>query len=501
MAFQILGSDKIIKLNDFLCLGQVQNVDWNPNLQTEEVFELGRDTRIAASQELETTGSFEILSIGGTAGVLSRMLVRRDPVTKAFEGYKYKEELDSGTATSGTTTTLTDTGATWTINAFTGYYVYITAGSASGESRRISSNTATQLTVAPAFTVAIDATSVYSISGGPNAYTITQADLTEAVFDLIMNEKSDQVNFDRSVVLPRMFLTSIAGRAEAGGNASETFNFTGDWVSVAPTPYHDVRSIPATWTSSTTATLVDTAVASTTHALAYFYIDERRLTDDNTQTIYATLGAAGLITVTGMTIPATARLQAIVWDNTTPTTTFPTVTERQTPEFFVRGYMASLFIAPTDSGNPVADEQWLRVQSIDWNIDLRVEALSQIAYSDTGTSVYCRVPTLPFSITANVSAYESDWRDWQQMFDPAVKPFGATGTDWAGETYDFAPVSFQEDFAIVVRYYTKAGVLMQDWIFGDMKPETLGARVSAGGRAEITWSFRGTACQVRGYNL
>jgi hypothetical protein len=309
------------------------------------------------------------------------------------------------------------------------------------------------------------------------------------------------VNFDRSVWLPRQFLSTIAIRAEAGGNANETYNFAGDWVSVAPAPYHDIRSCPGTKTGANEVTLTDTTVASTTHALAYLYLDERRLTTDNTQAIYATLGAAGVITVTGLTVPDTARIHAGVWDNTTPTSTFPQVSERQTPEFFVRGYMASLFIAPNDPNAPVADEQWLRVQSIDANIDMRLEQLRQIAYSDTGTSVYCRVPTLPFTITANVSAYESDWLDWKRMFDPAVKPFADTGTDFYGETLDFAPASFLADFAIVIRYYTKAGTLMQDWVFGDMAPESLGSRVTAGGRAEITWSFRGTACQVRGYNL
>lgn len=72
-------------------------------------------------------------------------------------------QLDSGTATSGTTTTMTKTGAGWTVNAFAGKVVTITAGTGSGQQAVITSNTATALTF-PAMGVAPDATSVYRIN-------------------------------------------------------------------------------------------------------------------------------------------------------------------------------------------------------------------------------------------------------------------------------------------------------------------------------------------------
>lgn len=510
MAFQILASDKIIKLNDFPLLGQVQNVNWDPTLNTEEIYELGRDTRIAAAQELETTGSFEILSIGGTAGILARMIVRRS--AGAFTGYMFRESLSApgtpgaaGSATAGDTTTVTNTGVTWTSGAWVGYYVTMLDGTASniGLARKITANTTTSLTVSPAFTSAVTSGDDYKIHGGPNRYTITQSDLKECLFDLVINEKSDQQTFDRSSVLPRCYPTTLSGRADAGGNASETINFSGDFVAVAPAPYHDVRCIPATRTDNDTVTLVlnpgDTTVASTTHGLAFLYVDAQRL--KTTGTYAATLGNGVVDIAGGYIIPATAVSRAIVWDNTTPTTSFPAVIERQTPEFYVRGYMASIFISPADPNNPTAAAQWLRAQTIDWNIDLRVEALRQIAYNDAGTSVYARVPTFPFTITANVSTFESDWTEWKAMFDTSVKPFANTGTNFYGETYDFSPISFKDSFYIVVDYYTKAGVLMQRLKFADMKPDSMGTRVNVGGRAEVTWSFRGTAVSWDGYNL
>lgn len=69
------------------------------------------------------------------------------------------------TATSATSTTITLTAAGWTVNAFAEAYVEITGGVGVGQVRRIVSNTATVLTVSPAFVTTPDATSVCRISG------------------------------------------------------------------------------------------------------------------------------------------------------------------------------------------------------------------------------------------------------------------------------------------------------------------------------------------------
>jgi hypothetical protein len=76
----------------------------------------------------------------------------------------------SGTATSGTTSSVADTGATWTasewisdVNLVGGYAVWIYAGTNSGQVRTITANTSTALTVSPVFPAAIDNTSKYRI--------------------------------------------------------------------------------------------------------------------------------------------------------------------------------------------------------------------------------------------------------------------------------------------------------------------------------------------------
>lgn len=80
-----------------------------------------------------------------------------------YTGTVYWSIEDSGTATGGDTTTVTDSGATWTANEYIGYVVWIYEGTDAGEYREITDNTTTSLTVSPAFSSVIDTTSKYRI--------------------------------------------------------------------------------------------------------------------------------------------------------------------------------------------------------------------------------------------------------------------------------------------------------------------------------------------------
>lgn len=70
----------------------------------------------------------------------------------------------TGTATSGTTTTLTDSNAAWGTNMWAGYTLSIDAGTGSGQTFTVTTNTATALTFAAG--TAPDATSTYSLYRG-----------------------------------------------------------------------------------------------------------------------------------------------------------------------------------------------------------------------------------------------------------------------------------------------------------------------------------------------
>lgn len=71
----------------------------------------------------------------------------------------------TGTASAGAAAALTDAAKNWPVNGWTNAQVRIVSGTGKGQIRAIASNTATILTLASAWTVVPDATSVYVIEG------------------------------------------------------------------------------------------------------------------------------------------------------------------------------------------------------------------------------------------------------------------------------------------------------------------------------------------------
>lgn len=421
---QVLGTDKILRLNNFSLVGLVQSLDWNPEFQAQTINELGRDNRVDVSYELETRGSFELMSSGNTAGMLARMKVER--TAGAFTGYQY----DAGVS--------------------------------------------------------------------KNAYTFTQTDLKEMEFDLVIHEKPDQVNYSRSVWIPRAMLTSFSGRADSNGMASETYNWSGQFAEAFKTPFHDIASVPATRASATQIELTDAAITDATHTLAYVMVDDRVFTTKVTDATYFTFDVgvetATLTTTEGYTIPAGAVCRALVY-KTTGSTTFPVLSgsDRGTTASFVKGYQANIYIAPTVAGAPTQNEKWLKVQNASWDVNLRAEALRQISRNAQGTSIFARVPTFPIDISASFSVFESDWADWKVMM---TKSFA--GGSVYDNSYTFAPKTLKSSFAIVVEFFAEDAGKVQTWTFEDMYLDGAGNRVNVGGRAEMSWSMKGSKFTLTG---
>lgn len=78
-------------------------------------------------------------------------------------------QMETGTATSATSTTIVDSTKTWTANAYKGKIVHITAGTGIGQSRMITSNDGTTLTITFAWTVNPVATDTFEILDYENA--------------------------------------------------------------------------------------------------------------------------------------------------------------------------------------------------------------------------------------------------------------------------------------------------------------------------------------------
>lgn len=172
------------------------------------------------------TGLFIIMNAGTIAagivksydpltGVTTSLGTTNLPATWGTDGRLVCTPSDdifaSGTSTgSNTTTTLNNTGKTWTVNQWTNYQVRITAGTGIGQIRTIASNTATALTVSSAWTVTPDATSQYAIEGNDDfLYLLGNNAVTMYRFSLSGNTWT--------VMAPT---TARAGAPVAGGGAN-----------------------------------------------------------------------------------------------------------------------------------------------------------------------------------------------------------------------------------------------------------------------------------------
>jgi hypothetical protein len=99
-----------------------------------------------------------IVGFAGSLGTDGKLLSTPSWVNA---GYK---QFATGTATSGTNSTLVVTGKTWATNQWTNYQIRITAGTGAGQIRPIASNTADTITVS-GWNTNPDSTSTYSIEG------------------------------------------------------------------------------------------------------------------------------------------------------------------------------------------------------------------------------------------------------------------------------------------------------------------------------------------------
>lgn len=127
--------------------------------------------------------------ITGSAGA-PRVMTTASGKSSTATGSTNQYDAGTATVTGSSTTALGDTSKTWTTNQHANRAVTITAGTGSGQTGRIVSNTATVLTIATAWASAPDATSVYKISddlhfafsdGSANVYWVTDESSNQAI--------------------------------------------------------------------------------------------------------------------------------------------------------------------------------------------------------------------------------------------------------------------------------------------------------------------------------
>jgi hypothetical protein len=183
-------------------------------LMTPRWYVVGAGTLAAASFRVYdyATNTWTTLSQTGLPASIAtdgKLIATPSIVDGAFKSFA------TGTATSATSTTLVQTGKTWTASQWINSQVRITGGTGSGQIRTITANTADTLTVA-AWTTTPDATSTYAIEGNDNfLYYMGNNAVTLYRYDITANTWST--------------LSPVAARGGA-----PTTGMSGHWVHSAP---------------------------------------------------------------------------------------------------------------------------------------------------------------------------------------------------------------------------------------------------------------------------
>lgn len=135
----------------------------------------------------------------------------------------------SGTATAGGASTLTDGGASFTINEFTGDWITLTGGTGAGQSRQISSNTATVITVSTVWVTVPDATTTYQIGPfEPNVHAGKKVLIVGGTNE----DQKRQLTANTNIQLTTdAFPTAIDNTSQYSLGGYDKFHFT-NWKSV-----------------------------------------------------------------------------------------------------------------------------------------------------------------------------------------------------------------------------------------------------------------------------
>lgn len=153
-----------------------------------DTFRIGSGRFFCKNAGTTAAGSWKTFDVG-TCAWQANLTTTGLPATFGTDGRtvstaKLAQILQNGTATAGTSTTLTDSNKSWTVNAYKGMYLFIIDGTGQGQFVKIASNTATVLTFDTTISAG-DATSVYQITAGKPGYATGVA--TSATATTIVN--------------------------------------------------------------------------------------------------------------------------------------------------------------------------------------------------------------------------------------------------------------------------------------------------------------------------
>jgi hypothetical protein len=455
--FQLQAKDSVVRIGGSAtadCLNGIQSLSWDSAMNAENLEELGNPNYTGKTIQPSVSGSFEARATGSIASMLGRMIY----------------QINGGTG------------------EFTGYM------------------------------------------GAANTHLIRETDLQFACFDLIEAQRNDAGVFDRSTLIPRAYLSQLSLSANADGTATESYSFDADLLEVYRTPYHDLVSVAATRKTgslNTTIQLPAGFAVETTNVDAVATWKVHAVDVDGTRILPSQLtvtpapsnrGTTGIdelvltagAQTAGVVFTKGAKIAVVMYRKTPGA--FPSIVNPTTARFvkadsvniwlinpattFLVGGQTRTVEAHLAAGVdlnliPFADaDLFLRVQSIDFSVDLGREELKELRKNDRGNATYFRAAKYPLNITASLNATVTNLNDWAKM---------QGRNEYGSVTPDILNLGAFEgrEWVVATRYY-KGNTVLQTVALLDAAVDGLGQNVSVGGRSERSWNLTGSKLAIKG---
>ena len=292
------------------------------------------------------------------------------------------------------------------------------------------------------------------------------------------------------------WLSGYSASYSVDGTATESFTFEGEHKRIFMNAYRDTKVVSGTRTASTTATIYGANLQTGYTPRILTVNGEVKADVKNSGTITFTDASANT-TVTATTDGSTAvsfavgdRVRVVYVKNTAAS--FASLTSTPSGLGALRKGMIDIYLFNGTSGNV---ERTLRLQSLNYDIDLSRTEADQLVYKRT----YARSLDRPINITVTAEALLDDL----EMF---AKVANAESTFDTMALNEIDIDDFTNDTKLIVKLYKSevthsAANLLKTIVIDDLSVSSDAFSVDAGGLNTVTLNFSAKHCIISGSSV
>lgn len=325
-----------------------------------------------------------------------------------------------------------------------------------------------------------------------NIFSFTEEDLQYLIFTA-GEYKAPGDTFDQATILPYHFVSSFTISLTADGIGNVSVDATGSLFQPIYKPYHTTQAYPVQYATSTTADIAaGWSVASGTHGILGLEVNNKIIEDTNLSwTASDTVTIAG-----GDTVDVDDRLMLWAFE-LTPSASIPSI-DYVNAIRFVKPDRINIWLIPSGTAAG-AGENYLRIQALDFTVDLGREELREIARNEQGSAVFYQAPQYPLDITGTIRIYETTLTKFAELQGKTLNESATTGTvdtDNVLSSNDFA------DAKIVVEWYKYGNNSpIQRFTSDGVTITGYDSTQEVNGRKEATWNFSTSDFLLEGFDV